>query len=406
MKLWIKLIVGVFLGIIVGSYVDPGSVFVEVLRVAGLLFIRVLSFMILPLMLLSGVKSVIFMRKRKVLVVSAFKAIGYFLLFTAVGATIGVILGNLLQPGLGINIGEIESPQKILYPGTSDFILSIVPESVADFFTSWYGALSIIFIAYIIGAGIIHAKGDSEVFFGFIESFDETMHKINIMVLDFFAIGVFAYSGYLMATTSADMIYPYLKLILVIIGGLAILIFIIIGPSLYFLTKLNPFIFIHAILPACITGFITGDRYKSYSVIVECMEHNLGARPEATTLINALGVTFSLGGSAVVAGVCTLFVSQAYGLSLSVYLQIIVVFIIVVASLKIDRLREGSLVILSVVFSKIVKLPDEGFALVLGVSLLLERIETIANIVINAAVSYIISKSNDSVETISIRDFL
>jgi len=136
------------------------------------------------------------------------------------------------------------------------------------------------------------------------------------------------------------------------------------------------------------------------------MEHNLGARREATTLINALGVTFSLGGSAVVAGVSTLFVSQAYGLSLSVYLQIIVVFIIVVASLKIDGLREGSLVILSVVFSKIVKLPDEGFALVLGVSLLLERIETIANIVINAAVSYIISKSNDSVETISIRDLL
>ena len=338
--------------------------------------------------------------------VSAFKAIGYFLLFTAVGATIGVILGNLLQPGLGINIGEIESPQKILYPGTSDFILSIVPESVAEFFTSWYGALSIIFIAYIIGAGIIHAKEDSEVFFGFIESFDETMHKINIMLLEFFAIGVFAYSGYLMATTSADMIYPYLKLILVIIGGLAILIFIIIGPSLYFLTKLNPFIFIHAILPACITGFITGDRYKSYPVVIECMEHNLGARREATTLINALGVTFSLGGSAVVAGVSTLFVSQAYGLSLSVYLQIIVVFIIVVASLKIDGLREGSLVILSVVFSKIVKLPDEGFALVLGVSLLLERIETIANIVINAAVSYIISKSNDSVETISIRDFL
>jgi len=406
MKLWIKLVVGVFLGIIVGSYIDPGSVFVEVLRIAGLLFIRVLSFMILPLMLLSGIKSVIFMRKRRVLMVSAFKAIGYFLLFTAVGATIGVILGNLLQPGLGINIGEIESPQKILYPGTSDFILSIVPESVAEFFTSWYGALSIIFIAYIIGAGIIHAKEDSEVFFGFIESFDETMHKINIMLLEFFAIGVFAYSGYLMATTSADMIYPYLKLILVIIGGLAILIFIIIGPSLYFLTKLNPFIFIHAILPACITGFITGDRYKSYPVVIECMEHNLGARREATTLINALGVTFSLGGSAVVAGVSTLFVSQAYGLSLSVYLQIIVVFIIVVASLKIDGLREGSLVILSVVFSKIVKLPDEGFALVLGVSLLLERIETIANIVINAAVSYIISKSNDSVETISIRDFL
>lgn len=406
MKLWIKLVVGVFLGIIVGSYIDPGSVFVEVLRIAGLLFIRVLSFMILPLMLLSGIKSVIFMRKRRVLMVSAFKAIGYFLLFTAVGATIGVILGNLLQPGLGINIGEIESPQKILYPGTSDFILSIVPESVAEFFTSWYGALSIIFIAYIIGAGIIHAKEDSEVFFGFIESFDETMHKINIMLLEFFAIGVFAYSGYLMATTSADMIYPYLKLILVIIGGLAILIFIIIGPSLYFLTKLNPFIFIHAILPACITGFITGDRYKSYPVVIECMEHNLGARREATTLINALGVTFSLGGSAVVAGVSTLFVSQAYGLSLSVYLQIIVVFIIVIASLKIDGLREGSLVILSVVFSKIVKLPDEGFALVLGVSLLLERIETIANIVINAAVSYIISKSNDSVETISIRDFL
>lgn len=400
------MIVGVFLGIIVGSYIDPGSVLVEVFRVAGVLFIRILSFLVLPLMLLSGIKSVIYLRSKKALALSVLRAMGYFLLFTAVGATIGVVLGDVLQPGLGINIGEIESPQRILYPGTSDFITCIVPESVAEFFTSWYGALSIIFIAYIVGAGIFHAREDSEPFFSFIESFDETMHRINIMVLDFFAIGVFAYSGYLMSITGPDMIYPYLKLILVVIGGLAILVFIIIGLFLYFLSKLNPFIFIHAILPACITGFITGDRYKSYTVLVECMENNLGARREATTIINALGVTFGLGGSALVAGVCTLFISQAYGLSLSVYLQIIVIFIIVGASLKLDRLRESSLILLSVVFARIVKLPDEGFALVLGISLLLTRIETITNIVINAAVSYIICKSNESVEPVSIGDFL
>lgn len=406
MKFWIKMVAGLFLGIIVGSYLGPQSIILEPMRVVGVVFIRVLNFLVFPLLFFSAMRSVAFLRQNRRLFIVLVKSLGYFLLLTAVGATIGIVLGDVLEPGLGVKVGSFESPEILYYPGTSQFIIHVVPQSFADFLHSGYAVLSILFISFLIGAAILLAGEDAEPFHRLVDSVDSTLHRLNLIVLEFLPIGIFTFIGYQLGFMTFDNVMPYLKLILVIVAGCFIHIFIVQGLLIYFLTKTNPFKFIHAVIPAAIVGYISGNRYTAYPTLVENVEHNLGADRLALTFVAGLGTAFSMSGSAIAAGISTMFIAQAYGLDLSVYLQVIIVLLITASTLKLDGLREGSLIVLSVVLAYIIKLPAEGYAMLLGITGLIYQIETVVNVVGNATVSYILSSSENAVTSVRLRDFL
>ena len=406
MKFWIKIVAGLFLGIIIGSYIGPESIFLEPLRVIGVVFIRVLNFLVFPLLLFSAIRSVAFLRQNRRLFLVLVRALGYFLLLTAVGATIGIVLGEVLQPGQGVSVGAFESPDVPYFPETSRFITEVVPESLLYFIGSRYAVLSTLFVSFLIGVGILLAREDGEQFHNLVDSIDATLHRLNLIILEFLPIGIFTYMGYQLGFMTFDSVMPYLKLVLVVIAGCFIQVFIVQGLLVYFLTKTNPFVFVHAVIPTAILGYLSGNRYTAYPALVENIEHNLGADRRVLTFVSGLGIAFSLSGSAIAAGVATMFIAQAYGLDLSVYLQVIIVLLITVSTLKLDGLREGSLILLSVVLAHIIKLPAEGYAILLTITGLLCQIETVVNTVGNATVSYIISSSEGAVRAVRVREFI
>jgi Na+/H+-dicarboxylate symporter len=346
------------------------------------------------------------LRVNKRLFIVLVKSLGYFLLLSAVGATIGIVLGDVLMPGVGLNIQEFESPMLIEYPDTSNFILGVIPENIIEFFTSGYGVLSILFVSFLLAVGILLAKEESEQFHSLVISIDNILHKLNLIILEFLPIGIFAYVGYIMGYMTSDMIMPYLKLVLIIIAASFIQIFIIQALLVFALTKLNPFKFIHGVMPAGILAYVSGNRYAAYPALVETVEHNLGANREIFSFVSGIGSAFSFSGSALATGVSIMFVAQVYGLDLSVYLQIFIVLLITMTTLKLDRIKNGSIVILSVILSYIVKLPAEGYALILGITGVIFQIETVVNVTGNAAVSYIIANSEGAASDISLKDFI
>jgi len=406
MKYWIKMIAALVMGLIIGTYINQDSSILEPFRIIGVMFFRALSFIILPLLFFSVTRSILYLKSQKRLFIILTKSIGFFLLLTVIGAAIGVVLGDVLMPGAGINIGKIETPALISYPKTSDYITKIIPDSIFNLLKSPKTVYPIIFVAYILALGIGLAKSKGDYLANLINSIDEIIHKTNILILEFLPIGVFTYIGYLLGSRTTDLILPYLKLLLIIIGGAFIHIFIIQTVLVFLFTKKNPFVLIHAVLPSAILAGVCGNRYISYSSIVENIEHNMGADREVFTFTSSIGIALSLSGSAISAGVMTLFIAQAYGLDLSVYLQIIIVFLITLFSLKLDGVFKAGLVILSVVLSYVVKLPQEGYALVLGITPVIIQIETIVNTTGNAAVSYIIAHSENATSDIALKDFL
>ena len=406
MKYWIKMIAALIMGLIVGTYINQNSSMLAPLQIIGIMFFRVLSFIIVPLLFFSILRTILYLKSQKRLFIILSKSIGFFLLLTIIGAAIGVVLGDVLMPGAGINIGKIETPALIDYPKTSDYIKNIIPDNIFNLIKYPTNVYPIIFVSYIITLGIGLAKAKADYFTNLIQSIDEIFHKINILILEFLPIGIFTYVAYLLGSRTTELILPYLKLVLIIIFGAFLHIFIIQTLLIYLFTKKNAFVLIHALLPSAILAGVSGNRYISYNSVVENIEHNMGADREVFTFTSGIGITLSLSGSAISAGVMTLFISQAYGLDLSVYLQIIIVFLITLFSLKLDGVFKAGLVILSVVLSYVVKLPQEGYALVLGIIPVIMQIETIVNVMGNATVSYIIAKSENATSDIALKDFL
>jgi Na+/H+-dicarboxylate symporter len=400
------MVAGLTLGIIVGSYLGPDSLMLEPMRVVGVVFIRVLNLLVFPLLFLSAVRSVAFLRRNRRLFIVLAKSLGYFLLLTAVGATIGIVLGDVLEPGLGVKVGSYESPQGLFYPPTSDFIIGVVPDSFVEFLQSGYGVLSILFMSFLIGAAILLAGEEASLFHRFIDSVDATIHRLNLIILEFLPLGIFAFIGFQLGFMTFDTVLPYFKLLLVIVGGCFIHIFIVQGLLIYFLTKTNPFTFIHAMIPTAITAYTAGNRYTAYPTLVENVEHNLGADRRILTFVAGLGTAFSMSGSAIAAGISTMFIAQAYGLDVSIYLKIIIVLLITASTLKLDGLREGSLIVLSIVLSYIIKLPAEGYAILLVVTGLIYQVETVVNVFGSATVSYILCSAEGAVTPVRVRDFL
>ena len=406
MKYWIKMVAALVMGLIVGTYINQNTPILEPLRIIGVMFFRVLSFMIAPLLFFSVTRTILYLKSQKRLFIVLSKSIGFFLLLTVIGASIGVVLGDVLMPGSGINIGKIETPSIITYPKTSNYIIKIIPNNILNLIKSPINIYPLMFIAYILALGIGLAKSKADYFTNLVQSIDEILHKINILILEFLPIGIFTYIGYLLGSRTTELILPYLKLVLIIIAGAFLHIFIIQTLLVFLFTKKNPFILIHAILPSAILAGVSGNRYISYSSMVENLEHNMGTDREVFTFTSGIGISLSLSGSAISAGVMTLFIAQAYGLDLSIYLQIIIIFLITLFSLKLDGIFKAGLVILSVVLSYVVKLPQEGYALVLGIVPVIMQIETIVNVTGNATVSYIIANSEKATSDIALKDFL
>ena len=94
------------------------------------------------------------------------------------------------------------------------------------------------------------------------------------------------------------------------------------------------------------------------------------------------------------------------GLDISVYLDIIIVLLIAVAALKMDGIHEGGLVLLSMVLARIIKLPAEGYALILGIAPIIYQIESVVNVSGNACISYIITHSEGAVSEVALKEFV
>ena len=406
MKFWIKIVAGLFLGIIVGSYIGPESFSFEALKVIGSFFMNLFSLAVLPLLVFSCIRSIISLKLNKRLFLVLVKSLGYFVALTAVGAAVGLIMGDVLKPGIGVDIKEIASPSVFYYPTTSEFLLRIMPGSVDEFLKSGYSVLAVLFISYLLASGIILSRDDADQFHSLIISVEKTIHRLNLIVLEFLPIGIFAYIGYTMGSLNAAKVMPFLRLIFVVIAAAFVQVFVVQALFVFFKTKLNPFKFLLTVIPSGIMAYVSGHRYTAYPVLIESMEHNLGADRELTTFVTGLGTAFSMSGTALATGVCTLFVAQAYGLSLSVYLQIIIVLILTFATFKMDGLKEGTIVLLTMLLGQVVKLPDEGYALLVGGTIIIDQIAAVVDVTGNATISYVVAHSEEAVQNVNMKDFL
>jgi DAACS family dicarboxylate/amino acid:cation (Na+ or H+) symporter len=407
MKLHTKILLGLVLGAVTGVSANvflPDAAWVRwladnVMGPVGQVFLRMLLMTVVPLVFasitlgVSGIGDI-----RKVGRVGG-KAIGYFVLSTALSAVIGLILVNAVQPGAGMDPvvrqqlfetyrGQAQGMQA---GGASAFgigmFVNMVPRNPVQAAANM-DMLAVIFFSIVFGAALtLIPRERAEPMVRLLDALVEIVIKIIDFAMRLAPYGVF---GLIFVVTSKfgwSLLGQLGIYILVVVVGLLIHGSVTISLLVKFLGGMNPLTFWKRIRPALLTAFSTSSSNATLPTAIAVAERELEVPPKIAGFVLPIGSTMCMNGTALYEGVTVLFLAQVFGVGLNLPQQVIVVFLSVLMAIGAAGVPGGSLPLIMIVLG-IAGVPPEAIAIIIGVDRLLDMCRTTLNVAgdISAAV--------------------
>ncbi len=382
------------LGLIVGVFFED---FAQSLKPIGTLFINLIKMLIVPLVfvtLVSGVTAIEDLSKMGRIGIKTFVI---YLITTAIAISIGLIVGNIVQPGLGVEMEATHIITTKEAPALIDILLNIVTKNPFASFSSG-NILQIIFFGILLGISINLAKQKGEPAKQFFNSMSETMYKMTEMIMEFAPFGVFGLMAWVAASYGADVLLGLAKVIIGVYLASLIHLFIVIGGGIFVFAKQSPFKFFKGILSAQALAFSSTSSSGTLPVTTDNVRKNLGVSKPVASFVLPLGATINMDGTAIYQGVCALFVAQVFGIDLSLNSYIIIILTGTLASIGTAGVPGAGLVMLTLVLTS-VGLPIEGVAIIAGIDRILDMARTTVNVTGDAMVSVLIAKNEGELDT-------
>lgn len=370
----------------------------------GDLFLRALSMIIVPLIFSSIVSGVTGIGSGKNLGRMTAKTIGYYMITSLFAIITGLLLVNLIKPGVGADLGLSKVVEGLAVSGDSfgQTLLKIIPTNIIESMAR--GDLpSIIFFAIFFGFFATRVESRySEPVINFFNAVFGIMMKITMFVIKFTPIGIFGIVSVIIAENSENLAAIFGRMgvyMLTVIAALAIHGIITLPLLMKILGKANPVKHARNMSVPLLTAFSTSSSSATLPLTLEAVEFKSGVSNKTTSFVLPLGATINMDGTALYQCIAVLFIAQAYGVELSVLQQLIVMITALLASIGAAGIPMAGLVIMSIILSA-VGLPLEGIGLILAVDRPLDMIRTSVNVWSDSCGAVIIAKSEGEVTNV------
>ncbi|MEU8700262.1 cation:dicarboxylase symporter family transporter [Streptomyces sp. NPDC048680] len=329
--LYIAVIVAVGLGILVGL-VAPGAA-VE-LKPIGTGFVNLIKMMISPIIFCTIVLGVGSVRKAAKVGAVGGLALGYFLVMSTVALAIGLVVGNILEPGSSLHITEATRAAGEAQAGdsesTADFLLGIIPDTMVSSFTSGE-VLQTLLIALLAGFALQALGSAGEPVLRGIGHIQRLVFRILAMIMWLAPVGAFGAMAAVVGETGVDA----LKSLAVIMVGFyltcGLFVFLILGAILRLVAGLNIFSLLKYLAREFLLILSTSSSESALPRLIAKMEH-LGVSKPVVGITVPTGYSFNLDGTAIYLTMSSLFIANATGDPLSISEQISLLVFMVIAS--------------------------------------------------------------------------
>ena len=384
LKLHWQILIAFILAIILGIFFPQHSGYV---RWMGDFFLRALKMIIVPLVLSSIVSGVANLGSTSSLGRLGIKTITYYISTSAIAILTGLILVNIIKPGVGADLGfRMDVPELTSSTGSvGDIFLRMIPTNIFDALAS-ADMLAIIFFAISIGFFIPRVQREySDFMIKLFNAIFEVMMKLTSFIIKFAPLGILGIVTGIVADQAVDkaklfsMVQHLGIYMLTVLAGLTIHFFIILPLILKFAGKANPFLHFKAMSLPLMTAFSTSSSSATLPLTIEAVEHNDGVSNKISSFVLPLGATVNMDGTALYECVAAMFIAQAYGIELGFVQQMIVVVTALLASIGAAGIPMAGLVMMSIVLTA-VGLPLEGVGLILAVDRILDMCRTTVNV--------------------------
>ncbi len=404
-KIFIALLFGAVFGMILCYLIPAGELRDEiivdgVLYVIGQGFIRLMKMLVVPLVFCSLVCGSMAIGDTKKLGTVGVRTIVFYLVTTALAITIALGIGNLLDPGKGLDMSAVQSNaasvEEMEAASLANTLLNIIPENPIGSLASG-NMLQIIVFALIIGVILAKLGERAETVANFFSQFNDVMMEMTMMVMSLAPVGVFCLIARTFAGIGFGAFLPLGKYMIAVLLALVLQCVAVYLGLLKLFTGLNPVKFIRNFFPVMAFAFSTATSNATIPLSIDTLAKKMGVSKKISSFTIPLGATINMDGTAIMQGVAVVFAAQAFGIDLSMIDYITVIGTATLASIGTAGVPSVGLVTLTMVFNS-VGLPVEAIGLIMGIDRILDMTRTAVNITGDAVCTTIVAHQNKALD--------
>ena len=381
LKLHWQILIALFLAVLFGYFLPGGVTYVSWM---GEIFLTALKMVIVPLILSSIISGVTSMGSGSSLGRLGAKTMLYYLSTSTLAILTGLIIVNIIKPGVGVELGFTQEVEGLTenVGSVNDILFRIIPSNVFESMAKG-DILPVIFFSIIFGIFITRVNDKyKDMLTTFFEGLFEVMMKITMFIIRFTPFGIFGIVANEVARNHeqlASIAGSLAVYSLCVFAGLMIHAFVSLPLIVRFIGKARPFTHFKNMTSALLTAFSTSSSSATLPLTMEALENESGVSNKISSFTLPLGATINMDGTALYECVAAMFIAQVYGVELSFLQQGLVVLTALLASIGAAGIPMAGLVMITVVLTA-VGLPLEGIGLILAVDRILDMIRTSVNV--------------------------
>lgn len=330
--LYIAVIVAVLAGIVVGL-VAPD--FGKELKPIGTGFVNLIKMMISPVIFCTIVLGVGSVRQAAKVGKVGGLALGYFLTMSTVALAIGLVVGNLIHPGSGLNLGpDLAGAGKAAAgdeaAGTTEFLLGIIPTTMLSALTEGE-VLQTLLVALLVGFAVQAMGRRGEPVLGAIAVIQRVVFKVLAMIMWLAPLGAFGAMAAVVGATGVDALKSLAQIMLGFYATCLIFVLVILGALLWFVARISIFSLLRYLGREFLLILSTSSSESALPRLIAKMEH-FGVSKPVVGITVPTGYSFNLDGTAIYLTMASLFIADALGNPLSIGEQVSLLLFMIIAS--------------------------------------------------------------------------
>ena len=362
----------------------------------GDIFLRMLKMIVIPLILSSIVSGIANIGNEGNFGRLGIKTLGYYISTTVMAITVGLILVNIVKPGIGMDVSGIAVNETINIErqSISDMLIEIVPQNI---FKSMAGNefLSVIFFAIVVGIFISKVDDKNKlVLTDFFNAFFDLFMKMTMLIIKLAPYGIFGLIVKVVAEQNdfGNMLIKLGSFMLTVIAAILIHALITLPLITKLIGKAKPFEHLNNVKTTLITAFSTASSAAALPLNMKETHEKSGVSHKITNFTLPIGATVNMDGTAIYIAAVVMFIAQAKGVDMGLKEQIIILITAVFSSIGTAAVPMASLVIITIIL-EVLGLPIEFMALILPVDRILDMFRTATNVWSDSCGAVVIAKS-------------
>lgn len=398
--LYVQVIIAILAGILIGI-LNPS--FAIKLKPLGDGFIKLVKMMISPIIFCTIINGIAGMQDTKKLGRVGLKAIIYFEVITSFALIIGLVVINILKPGIGMNVDpstlDVKSAEAAISQSDmgswQDFLLHIIPESIVNSLAT-NNLLQILFFAILIGFALSKIGEKARPLLSGIKSLENALFAVIKIIMKIAPIGAFGAMSFTIGKYGLNSLASLGNLMISFYITCILFIVIILGGILKYF-GFNLFRLLRYISDELFIVLGTSSSEAALPSLMNKLE-KMGCSESIVGLVVPTGYSFNLDGTSIYLTMATVFLAQATNTPIDFSHQITLLLVLLLASKGAAGVTGSGFITLAAVLPVAGHIPVAAVALILGIDRFMSEGRAITNIIGNAVATIVIAKSENEID--------